>query len=179
MFPPPKIDLKSLTGHTPGPWIAVGRRVEHTTDSVPDICTTAPEAMEQDGRSDAECCANARLIAAAPLLLAEVATLRDRVRELTLYAMGVEAQRGKLAARLEQTRTQLKSVQWSGGSMDRVGACPCCGCIEDEGHLPMCELANVLEEEPSVSPERAETACSYGGAAGCAGACKSWCGGAA
>ena len=57
------------TNHTPGPWIAVGRWVGHPRDDIPDICTTAPEAMDQDGRSDAECRANARLIAAAPDLL--------------------------------------------------------------------------------------------------------------
>lgn len=67
--------------HTPGPWIAVGRWVEHPRDDIPDICTTDPAALDQDGRSDAECCANARLIAAAPELLTalrEIVASADR-----------------------------------------------------------------------------------------------------
>lgn len=55
--------------HTSGGWIAVGRRVEHVNDSVPDICSCNPADFDQDERSDAEACANARLIAAAPELL--------------------------------------------------------------------------------------------------------------
>lgn len=55
--------------HTPGPWIAVGAWVEHPDDSIPDICTCDPEDMGQEGRSDKEIRANARLIAAAPDLL--------------------------------------------------------------------------------------------------------------
>lgn len=67
-------------------------------------------------------------------------------------------ERNELSARLEQTRTQLKSVQWSGGSMDRVGACPCCGCIEDEGHAPDCALHAAIRPAPAAAPERAEPA---------------------
>lgn len=58
--------------HTPGPWAAVGRWVEHVSDKRADICNCDPASMGQDGRSDAEICANARLIAAAPELLAEL-----------------------------------------------------------------------------------------------------------
>lgn len=60
------------TKHTPGPWYAVGSWVEHENDKVADICNCDPESMGQEhlGRSDAEIRANARLIAAAPDLLA-------------------------------------------------------------------------------------------------------------
>lgn len=57
------------TRHTPGPWIAVGFWVEHPNDKRPDICNCDPRSMDQEGRSDAEILANARLIAAAPDLL--------------------------------------------------------------------------------------------------------------
>jgi len=68
----------SAPKHTPVPWVAVGRFVEVADDNVPDICTTDPAAIGQQDlpRSYAECCANARLIAAAP----ETAAERDRLR---------------------------------------------------------------------------------------------------
>lgn len=56
--------------HTPGPWVAVGCQVEVLSDSIPDICSTNPETFGQHGRSNKERCANARLISAAPDLLA-------------------------------------------------------------------------------------------------------------
>jgi hypothetical protein len=58
--------------HTPGPWVAVGEWVEHPDSDIPDICRCDPEAMDQEhlGRSYFEAAANARLIAAAPELLA-------------------------------------------------------------------------------------------------------------
>ena len=115
------IDLESLQGHTPGPWIAVGRWVEHPRDDIPDICTTDPKVMGPAGRSDAECCANARLIAAAPVLLAEVRRLRDRIRELTLYAAGVEARRDALAARLEAIEL-AEPVAWIEHELQGTGA---------------------------------------------------------
>jgi hypothetical protein len=57
--------------HTPGEWIAVGHWVEHTSENKADICSCNPETIGQGhfNRSDAEICANARLIAAAPDLL--------------------------------------------------------------------------------------------------------------
>lgn len=62
---------------TPGPWVAVGAWVEHTNDNVADICNCDPDAVGQShlGRSDDEVCANARLIAAAPDMLAALKTL--------------------------------------------------------------------------------------------------------
>lgn len=64
-------------GHTPGPWFAVGWQVEIADDNRPDICNTNPETFGQHGRSDSERCANARLIAAAPELLAALVMLLD------------------------------------------------------------------------------------------------------
>ena len=58
------------TQHTPGPWIAVGTWVEHPDDNTPDICNCNPFHMMPTSRSHEEACANARLIAAAPELLA-------------------------------------------------------------------------------------------------------------
>lgn len=57
------------TSFTKGQWIAVGRRVEHPNDRIPDICSCNPADFGQDGRTDEEACANARLIAAAPTML--------------------------------------------------------------------------------------------------------------
>jgi hypothetical protein len=68
-----------MSAHTPGGWIAVGRRVEHTSDKRPDVCSCAPEDFGQDGRSDKEACANARLIAAAPDMLAALEKLVQQV----------------------------------------------------------------------------------------------------
>lgn len=68
--------------YTPGPWIAVGYQVEVLNDNIPDICNTNPETFGQHGRSNIERRANARLIAAAPDLLAalqEVTMVLDRI----------------------------------------------------------------------------------------------------
>lgn len=62
-----------MTKHTPGPWLAVGTWVEHP-GKVADICTCATRMFGQEklGRTYDEECANARLIAAAPDMLAEM-----------------------------------------------------------------------------------------------------------
>lgn len=57
------------TSHTPGNWMAVGAWIEHLDDDVPDIANFDPASMGQEGRSDDEVCANARLCAAAPDML--------------------------------------------------------------------------------------------------------------
>ena len=61
--------------HTPGPWIAVGPWVEHPNDDMPDICVCDPSVFHHTGRNYEEQHANARLIAAAPELLAAVIKL--------------------------------------------------------------------------------------------------------
>jgi|DEB0MinimDraft_6_1074348.scaffolds.fasta_scaffold52189_4 hypothetical protein len=61
-----------MSKHTPGPWFAVGAQVETENDSVPDICTCDPQVMRQSHLDwhPRTVEANARLIAAAPDLLA-------------------------------------------------------------------------------------------------------------
>ena len=60
-----------MSKHTPGPWYPVMRMVE-VEGNAPDICTTNIELFGQRHlhRSKQEQIANARLIAAAPDLLA-------------------------------------------------------------------------------------------------------------
>lgn len=69
-----------MSEHTPGPWIAIGTWVEHPDDNTPDICNCDPFSMAQEGRSDEEVCANARLIAAAPEMLKALRALTDKGR---------------------------------------------------------------------------------------------------
>lgn len=58
--------------HTSGPWVAVGGLVEVENDNIPDICTCNPHDFGQAHlkRNVLEVLSNARLIAAAPDLLA-------------------------------------------------------------------------------------------------------------
>lgn len=69
------------SGHTPGPWFAVGHWIEHPDGAVADIATFDPEAVGQAhlGRSDEEICANVRLAAAAPDMLATLRAVRSLV----------------------------------------------------------------------------------------------------
>jgi len=85
--------------HTRGPWIAVGHWVEHPNDRVADICTCDPRAIGQDhlGRTDAEICANARLIAAAPELLADLKDLLDLAEHHGLQSYALENARASIA----------------------------------------------------------------------------------
>jgi hypothetical protein len=54
-----------MSGPTLAAWCAVGHWVECEDDTQADICNCDPASMGQEhlGRSDAETCANARLIA--------------------------------------------------------------------------------------------------------------------
>ena len=74
-----------MSGHTPGPWVAVGAWVEIADYRIADICTCNTEDIYQHhlGRSYEEMCANARLIAAAPDLL-EVCR---RLSHVSLFAV--------------------------------------------------------------------------------------------
>lgn len=65
-------------GHTPGPWFAVGHRIEHPDDEVADIANFDPEAVGQAhlGRSDEEIRANVCLAAAAPEMLTTLRAIR-------------------------------------------------------------------------------------------------------
>lgn len=73
-----------MSGHTPGPWIAVGAWVEHPDDDVADICSCDPATINQGhlGRGYSEICANARLIAAAPAMRAEIERLKRERRHI-------------------------------------------------------------------------------------------------
>jgi len=66
------------TKHTPGPWYAIGRMVEVGDDHA-DICTTNPDLFEQGHLAPPikEQQANARLIAAAPDMLAMLQEVAD------------------------------------------------------------------------------------------------------
>ena len=72
-------------GHTPGPWFAVGYPVEIESETVADICTTNAHLFGQPGlHDDARAMANARLIAAAPNLLAALENLLADAVEMGL-----------------------------------------------------------------------------------------------
>jgi len=73
--------------HTPGPWFAVCRMVEVDDDDHADICSTNPDLFGQGHLAPPieEQQANARLIAAAPEMLAmlqEVADYLDRYADV-------------------------------------------------------------------------------------------------
>jgi hypothetical protein len=75
------------TQHTPGPWYAIGRMVEVGDDDHADICSTNPDQFGQGHLAPPieEQQANARLIAAAPEMLAmlqEVADYLDRYADV-------------------------------------------------------------------------------------------------
>jgi len=96
-----------MIAHTPGGWIAVGRRVEHTSDKRPDVCSCAPEDFGQDGRSDKEACANALLIAAAPDLLAALKDLDAATDRQRRYGQPIsDAQKKARAAIAKATGGQ-------------------------------------------------------------------------
>lgn len=67
----------SAAKHTPGPWFAVGAWVEIESTTRPDICSCDPKTIGQTGRTYEQMCANARLISAAPDLLAVLQELQE------------------------------------------------------------------------------------------------------
>ena len=73
-----------MSEHTRGQWIAVGAWVEHPDDDVADICSCDPATINQGhlGRGYSEICANARLIAAAPAMRAEIKRLKRERRHI-------------------------------------------------------------------------------------------------
>lgn len=75
--------------HTPGEWVAVGSRVEHPDSKIADICECDPYIFGQENgnarkRSYEEQCANARLAAAAPYMLALLKRIADAPADATL-----------------------------------------------------------------------------------------------
>lgn len=86
------------TKHTKGPWFAVGHWVEVEDHNTPDICNCDPVSMGQGGkRSDEEICANAKLIAAAPDLLADLKFAVKVLRPLLGSAAQIERMESTIA----------------------------------------------------------------------------------
>lgn len=84
------IDTKKYKGHTPGPWkivkYEVGQYGEKLLSSI-----EAPSLGSKDPVCDSiRFAANARLIADAPALLAELKQARDRIKELEARVEGLE-----------------------------------------------------------------------------------------
>ena len=102
--------------YTPGPWVAAGFWVEHPDENVPDICTCDPRDIDQSSllRSHSEIEANARLIAAAPDMIAALRVAlyhtqmaADRANALAAWNKrdgkdGIAAEYARLAAESEQ-----------------------------------------------------------------------------
>ena len=112
-----------MSEHTPGPWIAVGAWVEHPDDSVADICSCDPETIGQGklGRGYAEICANARLIAAAPAMRAEIERQAKEIERLKAVPMkyrrmAFNAQLQEENAQLSEKIKQLTALMKKGGS---------------------------------------------------------------
>lgn len=88
MTPLPDSDLRELEGHTPGPWVVVGQTVYRLGWQNADGLYVAEECAEpaiaalSTPRSVEEREANARLIAAAPSLIADLRETRERIGEL-------------------------------------------------------------------------------------------------
>ena len=72
------LDLSKYEGHTPGPWIKSGWRVLGAEAEV----VADPATFRQPLVSDVALHANARLIADAPALLAELKALRESHAQL-------------------------------------------------------------------------------------------------
>ena len=74
--------MKQFEGHTPGPWMIshIGKQWNHAIHTEDGIRVATTKAVEEDGHDENE--ADARLIAAAPDLLAECDRLRDALRNL-------------------------------------------------------------------------------------------------
>lgn len=86
--------MGDFNGHTPGPWYDVAGMVEVDRDDEPDVCSCYPRDFGQEHerikeRPFFEVCANARLIAAAPDLLAERDRLRAEVERLREVLSGL------------------------------------------------------------------------------------------
>lgn len=68
------IDTDKYKGHTPGPWTAeYGDYITHVTNSDKVVVASVGFELDKDGQ----------LIADAPLLLAEIKDLRDRIERAT------------------------------------------------------------------------------------------------
>lgn len=125
--------------HTPGPWHAVGAWVETEDDSVADICSCDPDTIGQGGRSDAEICANARLIAAAPDLLAALSRLEfaAQCRENTLGdQLRLVSVKAELVAAAEQARAVIAKATNTRTMITRTictatGGADCCHRMQD------------------------------------------------
>lgn len=93
-------DASAFEGHTPGPWEKDGQIVEWEDKATGWRCTVA-DCSTSYTLQDAETEANARLIAAAPSLLSEVLSLRDKLA-------ASEASRAELVGALELAKTAME-----------------------------------------------------------------------
>ena len=78
------IDTDKYEGHTPGPWEWFLERIIQADDAVGNegwVPIAIMDSTEEDYKKE-----DARLIADAPLLLAEVERLRDHIRRMRHWA---------------------------------------------------------------------------------------------
>lgn len=179
-----QIDLDALAGHTPEPWRFDGRigccavytGPVRTCLSGGDFIALYGYDRADDGRgwkAEPEKEANARLIAAAPALLAELRAAREELaaREQALEsANGVvrhlyaQIERNNEAGREEiaRLRAALVSVEWEGGRYicgDFMSACPLCGVLyidRKDGHKPDCLIGHALAVQPAPKAPEGE-----------------------
>jgi hypothetical protein len=105
--------------HTPGPWVADwtirsgsderqarGWHVHNGNETEPVICD-----IPDDGRHDGCRVANARLIAAAPEMLAELTDLRKHVADLKMRLAGVGACFDDAESEADDLRARLAAAE--------------------------------------------------------------------
>lgn len=73
------------TAHTPGPWIANGHAVEQDKPKDVYVICSIHGGRFEDDRTESELDSNARLIAAAPDLLAATEAMLKRIRTMKTW----------------------------------------------------------------------------------------------
>ena len=80
------IDTNKYKGHTPAPW-----KLHYDDSAIDGAHLDYGAQLDPVGALHAMSVANARLIADAPLLLAEVKRLREGIQQIIEYNEGVDA----------------------------------------------------------------------------------------